>query len=737
MDIIYLFRVLLKRKWIILSAGILAATLAFFLTQNEKKTFRSSSQFSTGFASSDEINVSGRESNLFETDTKFNNVIVTMSGPLVTSLLSYALVLHDLENPATAYKKLSSEDTRSSKYTSVNLEEAKRILRDKLENMEMLTSYKPQEKKILELIGLYGYDLKTLTEQLAVYRLQRTDFIQVDYKSEDPELSAFAVNTAYEQFLRYYRGTKGGTNKIAIDTLRSIMRKKEEELTAKNNELKSRGIFTDPSGQIIGTMGTISELESDLAREKRIYNNLRVELQKIDQRLASLNNRREATGNGDNDEIITARRLKNEAYLAWQDAPNDKALEERYNRLNTDYNAKLRRYSASTIDRNPDAPRESREDLIARRQGVQLDMQASQQTIGGYQARINQLNGDVSAVTSQSMAAQTLMKERDQANKEFLEAKEKYNDAITVNSSTFNNFRLIMPGQPAIDPEPSKRKLIIGMAAAAAIVTTILILIFITYMDSSIKTPVIFHKTVGLKLISMINFMNLRDKNLFDIIAHKDNSVDDADRSRNNIFRESLRKLRYEIETSGKKVFLFTSTRKGQGKTTLIQALSYSMSLSRKKILIIDTNFCNNDLTVQLNAEPILEKIVPYKADGQAMLDQVKVFSKEVGAGTVFAIGSEGGDYTPSEVLPRENLLHHLTALTSEFDYIFLEGPPLNDFSDSKELAQYVEGVIAVFSANDAIKQIDKQSVYFFRELNGKFCGSILNMVDLNNVDVA
>jgi Mrp family chromosome partitioning ATPase len=294
-----------------------------------------------------------------------------------------------------------------------------------------------------------------------------------------------------------------------------------------------------------------------------------------------------------------------------------------------------------------------------------------------------------------------------------------------------------MPGPPAIDPEPSKRKLIIGMAAAAAIVTTILILIFITYMDSSIKTPVIFHKTVGLKLISMINFMNLRDKNLFDIIAHKDNSVDDADRSRNNIFRESLRKLRYEIETSGKKVFLFTSTRKGQGKTTLIQALSYSMSLSRKKILIIDTNFCNNDLTVQLNAEPILEKIVPYKADGQAMLDQVKVFSKEVGAGTVFAIGSEGGDYTPSEVLPRENLLHHLTALTSEFDYIFLEGPPLNDFSDSKELAQYVEGVIAVFSANDAIKQIDKQSVYFFRELNGKFCGSILNMVDLNNVDVA
>ncbi|HZI01379.1 MAG TPA: AAA family ATPase, partial [Flavisolibacter sp.] len=208
------------------------------------------------------------------------------------------------------------------------------------------------------------------------------------------------------------------------------------------------------------------------------------------------------------------------------------------------------------------------------------------------------------------------------------------------------------------------------------------------------------------------------------------------DRNKLNTFRESIRKLRFEIESTGKKVFLFTSTKKGQGKTTLIQALSHSLSLSRKKILIIDTNFCNPDLTVQLNAEPVLEKMMPYKADGKAMLEQVKVFSKDVGEGFIYAIGSEGGDYTPSEVLPRENLLQHLQALTAEFDYIFLEGPPLNDFSDSKELAEYVDGVIAVFSAQQIVKQIDKQSIAFFKELNGKFCGSILNMVDMKNLNV-
>jgi len=59
----------------------------------------------------------------------------------------------------------------------------------------------------------------------------------------------------------------------------------------------------------------------------------------------------------------------------------------------------------------------------------------------------------------------------------------------------------------------------------------------------------------------------------------------------------------------------------------------------------------------------------------------------------------------------------------------------------SAALGLIAEGVapgdrVAVFSATDIIKQIDKESANFFKELNGKFCGSILNMIDLENVNV-
>jgi Mrp family chromosome partitioning ATPase/uncharacterized protein involved in exopolysaccharide biosynthesis len=729
MDFIYLFRVLLKRKWIIIGAAVLAAAIAYILTRNEEKSYYSFSQFSTGFAS-DEIQVVKTNNGIFEQETKFNNVIMTMTSPTVTTLLAYQLMLHDLNNPELAWRHVSKEDQQSEIFKKVDPVRARQLFTDKLETMTMLTSYKPEERALLEYLKLYKYDVPTLKKNLNVYRIAGSDFIQIDYKSNNPDLSAFVVNNIFNQFLRYYRGYRSTTDQVAIDTLRSMMEKKKADLDAKNNQLRSIGINVS---EISSSSGG-ADLEISIANEQGRLTELNGDLQKVNLKIASMSGT--TRPNQNNEALIAARKAKNEAYNAWLAEPADKALKDRYDQLNAEYEKLYREYNSNRD--NVDAPTEGLAALRSRKTDLEIDIRASQSKINALREQSNKIKYQSIAQGQQSAQAETLLKETELANKEYTDAKQRYNEATLIGGAGQTNFRQVVEAQPAIEPEPSKRKLIVGMAGAAAMMTTMLLFIFLAYMDSSVKTPVIFSKTVGLKLISMVNFANLRNRSLADIVANREKGANADDHTRNNIFRESLRKLRYEIETSGKKIFLFTSTKKGQGKTTIIQALSYSMSMSKKKILIIDTNFCNNDLTVQLNADPILEKIVPYKADGQALLEQVKVFSKDIGAGgTVYAIGSEGGDYTPSEILPRENLLHHLHRLTSEFDYIFLEGPPLNDFSDSKELAQYVDGVIAVFAANHIIKQIDKQSIGFFKELNGKFIGSILNMVDLKNVNVA
>ena len=218
MDFIYLFRVLMKRKWLIIGAALLATLIAYFFTRNEEKKYRSVAQVSTGFTISDEIKVGNENFSFYEADTKFNNAIVTCTSPSVISLLSYKLILHDLEDPKP-FNNLTPEKKRSALYEEMDRTKAAQIYRRKLETMSMLTSFDPEEKRLLELLKLYGYDYKTLYNNLNVFRLQRTDYIQIEYISPNPELSAFIVNNVFQQFLRYYKNVRSDKSQESIDTL--------------------------------------------------------------------------------------------------------------------------------------------------------------------------------------------------------------------------------------------------------------------------------------------------------------------------------------------------------------------------------------------------------------------------------------------------------------------------------------------------------------------------------------
>jgi uncharacterized protein involved in exopolysaccharide biosynthesis len=733
MDLVYLFRVLLKRKWIIMGSAVLASLVAWMLTRKELKIYRSSARISTGFAVPDEIKVNESNYSLFDADIRFNNAINTWMSPSVISLLAYELILHDL-NSSSPFRRLNSKLVQSEFYRNIDKAEARKVFQDKLETMSVLTSYKPEEKKLLEFLNLYGYGYKYLIQNIQIYQVPRTDYIETNCATENPELSAFIVNNLFKQFIRYYRNIRSTKSQESIDTLQSMMDKKKQDWDDKNKLLRGEGIV-DINTENTSKYDLISEFEKTLSSEKNKQTDYYYELRKINQKLGNKvgtsTTGKPAINPNNNEELILARKAMNDAYSDYLKT-NDKALLNKYNQLKSEYFSKFSNSKPAEERSSPD----NKNDLLEKKNDIEVNIEASKAKIKDIESKISGLKANVSSASTKNANVETLMEEVKRAEKDYFDAKQKFTNALDIGSSSVNNFRQLQIAQPAIEPEPSKRMLVVGMAGAVTFMSSMLIIVFLVYLDSSIRTPVIFSKTVNLKLISMVNFMDLKNKNLQDIVAGNFKEDDQIEYKRNNVFRESIRKLRYEIENSGKKIFLFTSTTKGQGKTTLIQALSFSLSMSRKKILIIDTNFSNNDLTVQLDADPVLEKI-SNDTNSMSLADKIKFFSKNIGAkmGEVYVIGSEGGDYTPSEVLPRENLLTHLHTLLPDFDYIFLEGPPLNDYSDSKELIQYVDSVVAVFSAAHIIKQIDKESIAFFNDLNGKFCGSVLNMIDLENVN--
>jgi Mrp family chromosome partitioning ATPase len=271
---------------------------------------------------------------------------------------------------------------------------------------------------------------------------------------------------------------------------------------------------------------------------------------------------------------------------------------------------------------------------------------------------------------------------------------------------------------------------IVGLSAFGALIISSLSIITLDFIDHSLRAPSIFNKAVNMPLLSTINKIDLRAKTLADYF----NFAQEGRAEQDSLFVENLRKLRYEIETCGRKVILFTSIQPGEGKTIIMEALAYSFSLSKKKVLLVDTNFANNALTRVFEAKPVLEQIS--LDDDRSAREKFTSATSMTRIPYVDIIGCKEGNYSPAEILPKNNLLNHIHLVAATYDYILLEGADLTLHADSKELSKYADGIIAVFSANTTLKEADKESIKFLKGTHEKLLGAVLNKVDKDNIDL-
>ena len=215
---------------------------------------------------------------------------------------------------------------------------------------------------------------------------------------------------------------------------------------------------------------------------------------------------------------------------------------------------------------------------------------------------------------------------------------------------------------------------------------------------------------------------------------------------REETFKHSLRKIRHELESSGGKSVLVTSTKKGEGKSFLIFSLAYVLSLVKKQVLIIDTNFKNNDLTKLLKNQTDEDKLLEAGSKNRGV-ELISLESHDSGNylksiiqptrfDNIYFIGNNEGQNSPEEVLPADIFSDILGVLSSKFDYILFEGPSLNEFADTHELEQYADKILAVFSAESSIKQLDRESIEFLESHPDKYMGAILNKVDVRDINV-
>ncbi len=725
MELVYIFRLLYRRRWIIIGTTLVAMIAAFLFSMREKKMFKSMAQISTGYTVSEELRLTDGTFNISQIDVNFNNAIENFTSPKVLSLLTYQLILHDLTQPQKSFRY---PDPKDPKAQAISREAAIKLFQQKYDSIVVLNPGIPQEKTLVNLLEAYEYDIASINAQLYVARHLRTDFIDIYYRSENPELSAFVVNSIFREYQRYSEAFKRERSIESMVALDSLVKKKKQEMDEK---IGLRATFIndsiskiDPNVLGASQLSQISQFEAYLADEQARQQNLSHQISQLQKQI---NERAGAVPGGnrdeDNSEYFALRRQYNSLLDQYvQGGSSDQELRKRLDDIQV--RMKEKAPSAANSSADPGAASSQLATLQQQKSNAEGDLQSARTKIAFYNSKLAELRGALRRVAPNSSSSLGRYdNEVELVIAEYNSAKEKFNLASNMNEGASSTFKQTLYGQPALSPEPSKKLLVTALAGASGFLVTSLVFIFLGFIDQSIKTPSQFQRQTGLKLLGVVNMINMSNSPLADQVTH----IELHDAHRDNSFRELLRKLRFEIENSGKRIILFTSTEPQQGKTTLVQALAFSLNLGKKKVLIIDTNFCNNDLTLQSKAVPTLEQ---FSGNGQLKQEDVLSLVTSTAVEHVDIIGCQGGDYTPSEILPKNHLLKYLPDLLKTYDFIFMEAAPLNGFTDTKELVEYADGIVAIFSAKAEIKATDKESINYLAELDNKFIGAILNKVE-------
>ena len=735
MDIIYLLKVLVRRKWTIFFCLILGLAGGLLFRLLIPRAYVSTAQYSTGFSQTQKVSLQLTEIfDVNQIDFRINNVIETFKSPIVLAMVAYDLMLHDLDSEHP-FRILKENEKADSVYKRADISKARLILRDKLSNLKLLTTYDPQEKIVWDLVNLYRYNEDNTLRNLTVERVPKTDYLNVSFSSENAELSAYVSNKIGVKFKEFYSSLTSTNTKeslFKLDSLRESKRKEVDTLRTKLQVFRDKIGTPNPGDAATAAMGGLQELTSALTAQQANLNDYRQRLQSVIDQLREMN-ANASTGNATNnhgDEILVLRRTNEDlasklALRGGIDQQLQKQIDDNINKIN-----QLSRGTASLQTAIGLKGTDRKQELIKDKLDLQSAIASTTDNIEMYKQRVEQFRKIAFSGGGQEVIANAYLNDLTIAQKDL----EKYNSSIfasqDIEVSPDFNFKQILLGQPPIKPEPAKGLLILTISGLSMFFLSALFIIILELLDSSLRTPAIFKKETKLPVLTTVGKIDLNKKSLQEYFDFNPRS----DRESNNLpFIENLRKLRYEIEKSGKRVILFTSTKAQEGKTTLLESIAYTFSMSKKKVLLVDSNFSNNSLTRDFSAQPTL---ISFSMNGHEGVEKIWKITTVTNIPNVDVIGCEEGNYTPSEILPKGNLIQHIGMLKEQYDFILLEGAALNSHADSKELTDFVEGIVLVFSAKNTLGEQDRESLSFLKDHRSKFIGAVLNNVDEQNLDL-
>ena len=559
--------------------------------------------------------------------------------------------------------------------------------------------------------------LDRFAESLYVRRFGLTQAIEISFVSRDPEKAKILADAVAHEYLNEQLEAKLDATERAtawldekLDYLRADLKAKEDAIIRfkQENNLFSAGGSTQTEQQVARLNEQLILAKVETAEKRAKYRQV--------SELAKTGRAHSFSGALASDVISLLRDQETEITREISD------LSQRYGEAHPKLKNARAQFAGVTAQINAEVRR-----IVA---GAKSEYRIAESRERSLAENLDHLKQSFDQTGRSAVRLRQLEREAEAARDSFNVIADRFRQTDRSEKVQQSDARVISKAEVPLTPYAPNKNVVLLLALAFGLVSGVLLACVREFLITGFMTAEAVEKETGFPVIVSLEDMPLAvlqktsyEASLFKYILKKPFSS----------IAEAVRKIRVAIDAPDAqvifpKIVMFVSSLPDEGKTSLTLACAASAANAGAKVLVIDADFRNPNVTENLTGRGVVSQGLGELLSGQCDLEAV--INYEVIENVDF-IGVSAVPKSPSDILKNGVLDKALERLKERYDLILIDTPPLHLVADGPVIAESVEKIVFVTLWEKTPRSVVVGAIKALERNTHKIVGIALNRVNL------
>lgn len=344
-------------------------------------------------------------------------------------------------------------------------------------------------------------------------------------------------------------------------------------------------------------------------------------------------------------------------------------------------------------------------------------------------AMLGKYQGKMSSMPGQENRLNVLERQKAVYTKMYALLIDKREEMRMAELSKLQDIVIVDPARETLEPVAPKKALTMAVAGILGIFFGFIGLFTAEFMNKRFVTLDEIESDFKLRIFALIpNYSKELEKKISTSKSFDSRFVTLMDNE--DGLRESYRVLRTKLITyleERNKIVLLSSCEENTGKTSTVANLGISFAMAKKKVLLIDCDLKKATLSGLFDIPDEAPGLISYL---KKIVPQPYIYNKVIPTLDILPAGGiseNSGDLLGSERM--KNLFDILN--TSSYDYIIIDTPPVTRVVDTLILGKFIKDLVLVVRPNHTFKESVKWGMQEIRHEKMNIWGTVINAADI------